>query len=133
MPEIFGIPHFHFDFEWWKTKEGYAKDVLEILRKAVELLEKYPNFKFTIDTATAVEPALENPELIKRLRKLATERRVEFVGGTLVAPDENLPCGESLIRQFLAGKKFLREKFGVECQTGWLIDEFGHTVQLPQI
>jgi len=133
MPEIFGIPHFHFDFEWWKTKEGYAKDVLEILRKAVELLEKYPHFKFTIDTATAVEPALENPELIERLRKLATERRVEFVGGTLVAPDENLPCGESQIRQFLAGKKFLREKFGVECQTGWLIDEFGHTVQLPQI
>jgi alpha-mannosidase len=133
MPEIFGIPHFHFDFEWWKTKEGYAKDALEILREAVELLEKYPEFKFTIDTATAVEPALGNRELVEKLKKFAGEGRVEFVGGTLAAPDENLPCGEALVRQFLAGKKFLRENFGVECPTGWLIDEFGHTLQLPQI
>jgi alpha-mannosidase len=133
MSEIFAVPHFHFDFEWWKTREGYAKDVLEILQKAAEMLERYPQFKFTIDTVTAIEPALENPELIEKLKRFAEEGRVEFVGGTLVAPDENIPCGEALVRQFLAGKKFLRERFGVECFTGWLIDEFGHTIQLPQI
>ncbi len=133
MPEIFGIPHFHFDPEWWKTESGYARDALDILRRAVKILEKYPHFKFTIDTFYAVRPALADEGLVEKLRGLAREGRVEFVGGTFVAPDENLPCGEALIRQFVLGKKKIRESFGTEPKTAWLIDEFGHTPQLPQI
>jgi len=133
LPEIFAVPHFHFDFEWWKTREGYARDAQQILRKAVELLERYPEFKFTIDTFTAVEPVLGDRELVEKLRKFAQEGRVEFVGGTLAAPDENLPCGEALVRQFVLGRKKILREFGAECTTGWLIDEFGHTAQLPQI
>ncbi len=50
-----------------------------------------------------------------------------------VEADTNLTGGEALIRQFLLGKKFFRDEFGVECELLWLPDVFGYSGQLPQI
>lgn len=127
---IYAVPHFHFDFEWWKRYGYYAADALEILEKALELLEKNPDFKFTIDQYYALLPVLKKrrDDVLRYIRK----GRIEIVGGTLVAPDENIPMGEALIRQIVYGKRRL-QSIGVDCTTGWMIDEFGHVAQLPQI
>ena len=44
-----------------------------------------------------------------------------------------MPGGEALARQFVAGQRFFREEFGVECREVWLPDSFGYTAALPQI
>ena len=47
--------------------------------------------------------------------------------------DCNLSSGESLIRQFVFGKRFFKEEFGVDNQILWLPDVFGYAASLPQI
>lgn len=50
-----------------------------------------------------------------------------------VEADCNLSSGESLVRQFLYGKRFFREEFGVDSRILWLPDVFGYSAALPQI
>ena len=47
--------------------------------------------------------------------------------------DTNVPSGESLVRQLLYGKRFMREEFGAENEMLWLPDVFGYSGALPQI
>ncbi len=132
--EIYGFPHFHSDLQWWKSEEGYAEDIEEILLKAIEFLDKDEDFKFTIDQVSALKPFIEaHPEKKMELSNYVDEGRIELVGGTLTAPDENIPTGEGLIRNFLYGRKYLQKEFDVKPKVAWEIDEFGHPYQLPQI
>ena len=50
-----------------------------------------------------------------------------------VEPDTNVPSGESLVRQLLLGKRFMKEEFGVDSKVVWLPDVFGYSWALPQI
>ena len=50
-----------------------------------------------------------------------------------VEPDLNIPDGESLVRQLLIGKRYFKDKFGVDTRIGWNPDSFGYNWQLPQI
>jgi alpha-mannosidase len=50
-----------------------------------------------------------------------------------IEPDCNIPSGESLVRQFLYGKRYFTEKFGVDVKVAWLMDSFGYAWTLPQI
>ena len=47
--------------------------------------------------------------------------------------DCNMSSGESLVRQFLHGKRFFRDAFGRENRILWLPDAFGFSGALPQI
>jgi alpha-mannosidase len=48
-------------------------------------------------------------------------------------PDDNMPGGETFIRQMIYGKGYYREKLGVDVTTGWQLDTFGHHAQMPQL
>ncbi len=50
-----------------------------------------------------------------------------------VESDTNLPGGESLARQFVHGKRFFLEEFGIETEEVWLPDSFGYSAALPQL
>jgi len=50
-----------------------------------------------------------------------------------VEPDLNMPDGESLVRQLLVGKRYFKQKLGVDVRIGWNPDSFGYNWQLPQI
>jgi alpha-mannosidase len=47
-------------------------------------------------------------------------------------PDCNLIDGESFIRQILYGKKYFKNKFGVDVKLGWNPDSFGYNWNMPQ-
>ena len=57
----------------------------------------------------------------------------EPVGSMWVEADCNLTGGESLVRQFLYGRRYFKEKLGYETQDMWLPDVFGYSAALPQI
>ena len=44
-----------------------------------------------------------------------------------------MPGGEAMARQFVAGKRFFLDEFGVETEEVWLPDSFGYSAALPQI
>lgn len=134
IEKIFAISHFHFDLEWWKTEENYAEDTIEIISQALNLLERYPEFTFTIDQFFSLSPFLDRyPEKKEEIKKYISEGRIELVGCTLAAPDENIPTGESLVRQYIYGKKAIYKNFNIVPLCAWGLDEFGHSHQMPQI
>lgn len=47
----------------------------------------------------------------------------------MVEADCNLTSGESLVRQFLYGKRFFKEEFGVDNRILWLPDVFGYSAR----
>ncbi|MBN2224792.1 MAG: hypothetical protein JW765_08985 [Deltaproteobacteria bacterium] len=134
IQKVFLIPHFHFDFEWWKEEPHHEDDALIIIRKGLDLLGQFPQFTFVIDTVLPLKRFLEkNPAAIDTVKRYIGQGRLELVGGGIVSPDEALPTGEGLFRQFYEGKGWYRETFDLDIRVGWEIDEFSHPVQIPQI
>lgn len=134
IEQIMACPHYHFDLEWFKPETEYAEDMILVLQVARELLTKHPDFTFTLDQAWSLIPYFsKEPEAQEDFRRWAAEGRVEYAGGTMVAPDQNLPAAENLVRQFLKGKAWARRELACDPVTGWSIDTFGHPPQMPQL
>ena len=73
------------------------------------------------------------PDVYVQIRQRVREGRWEAEGGMFLEADCNLSSGESLIRQFVYGKRFFMEEFGVDNEILWLPDVFGYSAALPQI
>jgi alpha-mannosidase len=128
------IPHTHWEGAVFKTREEYLQIGLPHILHAMELLKKYPEYRFVLDQVAYVKPFLERyPAEEATFRKFVTEGRIQLVGAQNIMPDMNIPSGESWIRQSLYGKSYYREKLGVDVTVGWGLDSFGHHPQLPQM
>lgn len=124
----------HIDAAWlWPWTE-----TVDVVRRtfgtALQLMHEYPQYTYT-QSAAAYNQWMEEkyPDLHQQIVDRVKEGRWEMVGGMWVEPDLNLPDGESLVRQLLIGKRYFKEKFGVDVRIGWNPDSFGYTWQLPQI
>lgn len=71
-----------------------------------------------------------DPELYEKIKARIQEGRFEPEGAMWLESDTNLVSGESLIRQILYGKKFMKEEFGAENHVLWLPDVFGYSAAL---
>ena len=129
------VPHTHWDREWYLPFEQFRLRLGTVVDGVLDTLESDPSFtSFTLDgQAIVLEDYVEvRPDNEGRLRALLAAGRLE-VGPSYVLPDEILVGGESLVRNFLLGRRVCR-RFGVEPSgAGYLPDSFGHPAQLPQI
>ena len=82
-----------------------------------------------------VKPFLERyPAEDAAFRKFVKEGRLQIVGGIDTMHDNNMPSGESIVRQYLLGKTyFSRRSWVATSPLGWGLDTFGHNAQMPQI
>lgn len=128
------VANAHLDPVWrWSWQEGYA-ETLATCRAAVDRLRESQDFVFCRGEAASfawIEEA--DPALFEEIRKFVAAGRWHIVNGWWEQPDCNLPGGESYVRHALYGKRWFREKFGVDVKTGWNPDSFGHNAGLPQI
>ncbi len=124
----------HIDMAWlWPWTET-VEVVRDTFQSALDLMREYPDFTFTMSSArTYAWMEDKYPSLFQQIQQRVKEGRWEIVGGMWVEPDLNLPDGESLTRQVLIGKRYFRDKFGVDVKIGWNPDSFGYNWQLPQI
>ena len=101
---------------------------------ALQLMNEYPQYTYT-QSAAAYNQWMEEkyPSLHQQIVDRVKQGRWEMVGGMWVEPDLNMPDGESLVRQLLIGKRYFKDKFGVDVRIGWNPDSFGYNWQLPQI
>jgi len=73
------------------------------------------------------------PELYAKIKEAVKAGNWIIEGGMWIEPDTNMTSGESLIRQLLYGKRFIKDEFGTESEILWLPDTFGYSAALPQI
>ncbi len=131
---IRAVGNAHIDMAWlWPWTE-----TVEVTRNTfasvLNLMQEYPDMTFTHGSPANYAWMEEKyPALFEQIRRRVIEGRWEVIGGMWVESDQNLPDGESFSRQLLTGKRYFKEKFGVDVRTGWTPDSFGYNWQLPQI
>jgi len=131
--KIYLVPHSHYDLVWAFNKEDYFFINSSILRKAVRLIRE-GDFRFLVEQAYPLQMIEHrDPELFVEIERAIRAGKLEIVDGQYVMPDPMMPGGEVLIREIVYGKRYCREKFGVEVPVAWAADGFGLNAQLPQI
>lgn len=128
------IGHTHIDVAWWWTVAQTREKTGRSFATVLKLMEEYPNYKFMSSQPQLYAFLKERyPELYEKAKERIREGRWEPEGGMWVEADCNLTSGESLVRQFMHGKRFFKEEFGVDNRILWLPDVFGYSGALPQI
>ena len=128
------IGHAHIDSAWlWPLRETRRK-CARTFANQLALMEEYPEHRFVCSQAVQYRWIEEDqPELFERIRERVADGRFVPVGSMWVEADANLPSGESLARQFVWGKRYFADTFGVDTTEVWIPDVFGYAGNLPQI
>ncbi|WP_414167254.1 alpha-mannosidase [Streptoverticillium reticulum] len=131
---ISAVGHAHIDSAWlWPLRETVRK-VARTTANMTALLEDEPEFVYAMSQAQQFAWVKEHrPEVYARVKKAVAEGRFVPVGGMWVESDTNMPGAEALARQFVHGKRFFLEEFGIETEEVWLPDSFGYSAALPQL
>lgn len=131
---IWPVGHSHLDTAWLWPISITQQKMVHTTAIQLGLIDRFAEFTFAHSQASQYEwIEKQHPQLFKRLKSAIKAGRWEPVGSMWVECDCNVPSGESLVRQFLYGKRYFQEKFGVETQDMWLPDVFGYSAALPQI
>ncbi len=133
-PVVYGVGHSHIDMAWlWRlcaTREKASRTFSTVLN----LMKQYPEYRFMHTSPQLYKFLREDyPEIYAQVKEKIAQGQWEITGGMWVEPDTNVPSGESLVRQFIYGKRFIKEEFGQETNLVWLPDVFGYSGALPQI
>ncbi|MGW6719766.1 glycoside hydrolase family 38 N-terminal domain-containing protein [Streptomyces sp. NPDC054995] len=131
---ISAIGHAHIDTAWlWPVRETVRK-AARTVSNVTALMDDHPDFRFVMSQAQQLAWLKEErPEVYSRVLEKAATGQFLPTGSLWVEPDTNLSGGESLVRQFVHGKRFYLEEFGVETRDMWLPDTFGYNAALPQL
>ncbi len=128
------VGHTHIDVAWlWRLRQSREK-ACRSFSTVLKLMEEYPEYKFMSSQAQLYEYVKEDyPEVFEEIKKRVKEGRWEAEGSMWVEADTNVASGEALVRQFLVGKRFFRDEFGVDNKIMWLPDVFGYSAAIPQL
>ncbi len=128
------LGHTHIDVAWLWTLAQTKEKAQRSFSTAIRLMEQYPDYIFISSQPQLYQYVKENdPKLFEKIKARVKEGRWEAEGAMWLEADTNIISGESLVRQILLGKRFMREEFNKENYVLWLPDVFGYTAALPQI
>ena len=133
-PLLYCYGHSHIDVAWlWPLAETERK-CARTFATQLALMEMYPEYKFLQSQPHLFRMTQRlYPDVYARIKAAARRGQWLSEGGMWVEADTNVSGGEALIRQFLHGKRFYRDEFGVDCELMWLPDVFGYSGAMPQI
>jgi alpha-mannosidase len=132
--KVYLVGNAHIDIAWlWRMSETVmvARNTYDTVLKN---MEEYPELHYAQSQALTYQwMEKQYPDIFERIKQKVKEGRWEIVGGMWVEPDCNLISGESWVRQLLYGKRYFKEKFDLDVETGWNPDSFGYNWNMPQI
>ncbi len=132
--EIALFGHTHIDVAWLWTLAQTEEKAQRSFSTVIALMEQYPDYIFMSSQPQLYAYVKKNdPELYEKIKERIKEGRWETEGAMWLESDTNLVSGESLVRQIMYGKKFMKEEFGHDNHILWLPDVFGYSAALPQI
>ena len=129
------VNHGHMDIEWYQPLTTYSEWFKESIEQLDEIANKDPDYKcYTYDGV--VFPLLYIMERDKNIEEKV--ERLTASGKLKIGPfytqfDEFLPSGENIIKNCLWGDRKCRELKTSPMKAGYLLDNFGHPAQLPQV
>ena len=128
------ISNAHLDPVWqWEWEEGAAAAV-STFRCAARFCREFDNYVFCHNESLIYRWVEEyEPPLFREIQELVRLGKWHIMGGWHVQPDCNMPSGEAFARQITEGRRYFKEKFGVEPTTAINFDPFGHTRGLVQL
>lgn len=128
--------HAHIDVAWLWTLDQVRRKSGRTFSTVQRLMEQFPDYHFTQSQPQLYDFVRKDyPALFEDIKARISEGRWEPIGGMWVEADCNITGSESLARQFLLGRTFFREHFGVDAESPvlWLPDVFGYAWNLPQL
>ncbi len=127
------IPHAHWDREWYLPRAGFQARLAGAAGALADLLQQDPTARFTLDGQTILlDDALAvRPELKETLTKAVVDGRLA-IGPWYVLADEQIPTGESLLRNLLLGSRDA-QCAGRRMDALYSPDAFGHPAALPML
>lgn len=129
------VGYAHMDMAWlWRWEESIHDIMYNTFRNQLKIMDEYPDYTYAQDQAVVFE-MMEHyyPDLFKGIIQKVKTGNFIPVSSSWVQMDENLSDGESMVRQFLYGQKYTKEKFGHYVRVAWQPDVFGHPYSMPQI
>jgi alpha-mannosidase len=134
QPHVTATGHAHIDVAWlWRLRHTRLK-AADTFATALYHMDRYPYFIFTASTPQLYQFVKEDqPALYARIKEKIAAGQWEAEGAMWLEADTNITGGESLVRQFIYGKRFFQEEFGVDAKVLWLPDVFGYSAALPQL
>jgi alpha-mannosidase len=132
--QISAVGHAHIDSAWlWPLRETVRK-VARTVSNVTTLAADNPDFRFAFSQAQQHAWMKEHhPKVWDRLKQAVEAGQIIPIGGMWVESDTNMPGGEALARQFVHGKRFFLDEYGIETEVVWLPDSFGYTAAMPQL
>ncbi len=128
------IGHTHIDVAWLWTLAQTREKAQRSFSTVLELMQRYPEYKFMMSQPQLFDyVSKDDPQLYERIKKAVNEGRWEIDGAMWLEADCNLISGESMVRQILYGKTFIKKEFDKDSKILWLPDVFGYSAAMPQI
>jgi alpha-mannosidase len=133
-PTFYAFGHAHIDIAWlWPLVESDRKIARTVINQ-LSLMEEYPEYRFLQSQPQLYLMLKEHyPELYERFKQAVLAGKIITDAAMWVEADTNISAGESLIRQIIYAKQFLKQEFSKEVEVMWLPDVFGYSGSLPQI
>ena len=110
---IFAVGNCHIDTAWlWPYSETRRKCCRSWVAQ-LRIAEECPGYTFAISQAQQLKwLKADYPDVFEQVKRAvavggANKSRFSIVGSTWVEMDCNIPSGESLVRQFLYGQRFI--------------------------
>ncbi len=133
-PQVYAIANSHLDMAWLWDLDVTRRKTARTFAAQLRLLDEYEEMKFIHSQPVSYEMCREHyPDLFEKIKQKVRSGQWIADGAMWIEPDTNLSSGESLVRQFLYGKRYFKEVFGVDSKLCWLPDTFGYSAVLPQI
>ena len=135
--KIICTAHAHIDMNWMWNYAETAAISLDTFRTMLNLMNEYPDFKFSQSQASVYEIVeIYDPEMLEEIKQRVREGRWEVTAATWVEADKNMPCGESFARHILYTRRYLSRLLGIspDClKIDFEPDTFGHSRNVPEI
>lgn len=143
--KVYIIAKEHFDLVWRRCFErdfefqgrnfvSYARLEELYIKDNIELCKKYPHYNFEIESVAVLQKFLErNPDYEQIIEEYIRDMRIYIPFSGINIVDSNMTNGESIVRNYLYGYNYMKDKYGYICEGVDRNDAFGNSAQLPQI
>ena len=123
----------HLDIEWYQPLRSFRFWTVQSLEDLKTAAARDDFGCYVLDGQVyPLEEYLDVvPEDIDEMKQLIADKKL-VIGPFYTQFDEWLPSAENMIRNCLYGKKYA-DSYGGYMRAGYLPDNFGHPMQLPQI
>ncbi|HEV3089645.1 MAG TPA: glycoside hydrolase family 38 C-terminal domain-containing protein [Candidatus Elarobacter sp.] len=135
--EKIGVPlvgHAHLDVAWLWRYDATKRKAMRTFATALREMELDPRYVYAQSQPQEYAWVFAaDRDVADRVRAHVQRSWDAGVAAMWVEPDLHAPSGESVLRQFAHGIRWMRDNAGIEPSVAWLPDTFGFPATFPQL